>query len=80
MDIDKPVIVCRECDEPVEHAWQLYCDVCYMRLITESVVRDEVSRKDDVPVFDDIELFDASGQRYEFNGQAWVKRSRRSRR
>lgn len=66
MDIDKPIVVCIECGCAVSEGWMLYCDRCYRRLLG-------TCDKDVVNV-----VYDKSGQRYEFNGRGWFRKSLKS--
>lgn len=85
MDIDKPVVRCIECGAVVSVGWQLYCDKCYRKFIRESadIVRKSAgvrrhgvdSGSADVVRSENDVVYDKNGQRYVFNGHAWVKRS-----
>lgn len=72
MDIDKPVILCCECGEPVEESWQLFCRKCYRRLKALPVEVKSVDRKclskDSSGRFICV---DRHGRRYHFDGKGW---------
>lgn len=76
MDIDKPVVLCHECGKPVKLAWQLYCDDCYSYLVSEKVPEDDITA-DSGKAFDSEALLDRRGNRYVFNGKAWVRMNKR---
>lgn len=76
MDIDKPVVLCYECGEPVEESWQLFCRYCYRKLRSmppeaKAVNLDSLGKS---PAGRFI-CYDKGGHRYEYTGKAWIRRS-----
>jgi len=71
--LDKPVVVCHECGRPVREPWHLWCDVCYMKLVHESVSLEcERLAIEKLRCVDGVlKCHDKAGRNYEFNGCHW---------
>lgn len=76
MDIDKPIIACYECGEPVEKSWQLFCLRCYRKLksIPPGSKPVDLNRIGKASSGRTV-CYDKGGHRYEFTGKAWIRRS-----
>jgi hypothetical protein len=75
MTIDRPMPGCVYCGRAVRERWHLWCDVCYSKLVCESVnIECERLAIEKLRCEDGVLLCrDKSGKEYAFKGCHWVR-------